>query len=89
MSEQQISLDNRIRLVGAVLATGRWPQQEQELKPHAVHQHAKQTRTFTESFTDHDAVVKADGFLSENDDPTPLFAAALAANWPSGLKRGS
>ena len=83
MSEQQIMVDNRARLVSAVLATGRWPALEQARKPHAAHQHAKQTRAFTEPFADHKAVALADAFLVDHEDPTPLFAAALACEWPT------
>ena len=83
MSDQQIMVDNRARLVSAVLATGRWPTLEQARKPHAAHQHAKQTRVFTEPFAEHKAVVLADAFLADHEDPTPLFAAALACDWPT------
>ena len=83
MSEQQIGVDNRTRLVGAVLATGRWPALEQAQKPHAVHQQAKLTRSFTEPFADHKAVALADAFLATQNDPASLFAAALACSWPT------
>lgn len=56
MSNIQVTLDERIRLVTAVLAASDWPEIEQRDRPHAVHTHSKQTMQHVSSFKGHAAV---------------------------------
>ncbi|MCA9961439.1 MAG: hypothetical protein R3E31_17040 [Chloroflexota bacterium] len=82
MSEVTITIDERGRLVTAVLAASHWPQQEQAELTHAVHPHAKQTRHFVEAFQDHAAVQGVNALLASGTAVDDLFAAAFCCNWP-------
>ena len=83
MSDVSIAIDNRVRLVAAVLAASRWPDHEQTLTPHAVHTHAKMTRQYVSDFATHPAT-QAINTMLENDqlDLADLFGAALRCSWP-------
>lgn len=83
MSELLIELDDRVRLVGAVLAVSHWPQMEQARTPHAVHPQAKLTRQFLADHAHHDAVQAANAALQEGAPVADLFAAALNSQWPT------
>jgi hypothetical protein len=83
VSEVTVSIDNRVRLVAAVLAAGRWPDHEQQLEPHAVHTHAKMTRQYVSDFSSHPAVSTLNELLeSEQLVLTDLFSAVLRCSWP-------
>jgi hypothetical protein len=83
VSEVRVVIDDRGRLVTAVLAAGDWPEREQAQERHAVHPHAKQTRHFVESYGGHPAVQGADARLAQLDgDVTDLFTAAFRCRWP-------
>lgn len=82
MSEIEILLDNRVRLVTAVLAASSWPMEEQAEKTHAVHPHAKQTRQFVQSFTEHEAVEGVNQALLNGVLLEELFSSALRCSWP-------
>ena len=83
MSELLIELDDRVRLVGAVLAASHWPQMEQARTPHAVHPQAKLTRQFLAGHAHHDAVQAANVALQEDAPVADLFVAALNSQWPT------
>jgi hypothetical protein len=74
-----VKIDDRIRLLSAVLALTDWPEREQAEQPHGVHPHAKGTRRFLADFADHAAVQVAQGVLSAGYTPEHLlsFAANL------------
>lgn len=82
MSEVSITIDERGRLITAVLAASNWPEQEQAQQTHAVHPHAKQTRHFVRPFHDHAAVVTANDLLANGVAIDDLFTAALRCQWP-------
>jgi len=82
MSTLTITIDERLRLVTAVLATSNWPAEEQAQLTHAVHPQAKQVRHFVQPFASHPAVNGANEALL-NGVPLPdLFSAALRSTWP-------
>ncbi len=83
MSDVSIAIDNRVRLVAAVLAASRWPDHEQMITPHAVHTHAKMTRQYVSDFANH-AATEAVNTMLENDQLAlvDLFGAALRCSWP-------
>lgn len=56
VSKLWVGLDERGRLVGAVLAASQWPQLEQAQQPHATHAFAKQARQWGQPFAQHPAV---------------------------------
>ena len=83
MSEVAVVLDDRARLVTAVLAAGGWPEREQAQLGHAVHPHAKQTRHQVRDLAGHAAVVGADQMLAAGVPVDDLFTAAMSSAWPS------
>lgn len=85
MSEAAVTIriDERARLVTAILAAGDWPQREQAQLAHAVHPHAKQARQFMRNFSHHPAVQAANEALSSDVAVDDLFTAALRCDWPT------
>jgi hypothetical protein len=83
VSDVSISIDNRVRLVAAVLAASHWPDHEQTQTPHAVHTHAKMTRQYVSDFSAHPAAETVNDLI-ENDrlNLADLFGAALRRSWP-------
>ncbi|MEM7334783.1 MAG: hypothetical protein AAF490_22090, partial [Chloroflexota bacterium] len=77
MSDIQIVLDERIRNATAVLAASNWPAIEQEIKPHAVHPHTKQTRQFVEGQSNHPAVAFVNSGLAEEQAVDALLTALV------------
>lgn len=82
MSTLTISIDERLRLVTAVLAASDWPEEEQKQLPHAVHSQAKQVRQFVQPFRSHPAVKGINEALLNGVELEELFSAALRSTWP-------
>ena len=82
MSEVIVSLDNRARLVTAVLAASHWPKLEQQQTPHAVHPHSKQTAYLVEPAAGHPAVTILNQGLAQDIPLSDYFSAALRCSWP-------
>ena len=78
----EIGLDERIRLVTAVLAASSWPEREQAETTHAVHPHSKQTKQYVASHRNHQAVAGLDNALDAGVSLHDIFAAAVRATWP-------
>ncbi|MBZ0288207.1 MAG: hypothetical protein K8I30_11380, partial [Anaerolineae bacterium] len=51
-----VRLDDRIRLMSALLAATNWPDKSQERQPHGTHAHARATRKYLAEWIKHDAV---------------------------------
>ncbi len=77
-----VTVDERIRLVMALLAASDWPEREQAEQTHAVHIHSKQTRQHVRQFQDHPAVVRLQQLLDGGSSLTELFAAVVRCRWP-------
>ncbi len=82
MSTLTITIDERLRLVTAVLAASSWPAEEQAQLTHAVHPQAKQVRHFVQPFASHPAVSGANEALLNGVPLTDLFSAARRCTWP-------
>lgn len=82
MSTLTVAIDERLRLVTAVLAASNWPVEEQNQLTHAVHPHAKQVRHFVQSYTSHPAANGVDEALLNGVDLADLFSAAFRCAWP-------
>ena len=82
MSDLHVVIDERARLVTAVLAASQWPDIEQAQAPHAVHAHSKQVRQFVAPFKEHPAVAGANAGLARGVDVADFFTAALGCAWP-------
>ena len=82
MSTFGIKIDERLRLVTAVLAVSDWSTDEQDQLTHAVHPQAKQVRQFVAPFSSHPAVKGANEALINGVELADLFSAALRCAWP-------
>ena len=82
MASLTITIDERLRLVTAVLAASNWPPEEQAQLTHAVHAQAKLVRQFVQPFASHPAVNGANEALLNGVSLTDLFSAALRCTWP-------
>lgn len=83
MFEVSVRVDERVRLVAAVLAAGDWPRLEQNNRgAHAVHPQAKAVRRFMREHAQHPAVIAANRYLAEGVSVAELFAVAVRCNWP-------
>lgn len=82
MSILSVAIDDRLRLITAVLAASDWPVEEQNQLTHAVHPHAKQVRQFMHAFASHPAVNGVNEALLNGVDPADLFSAAVRCSWP-------
>lgn len=82
MSTFSVVIDERLRLVTAVLSVSDWPGEEQNQLTHAVHPHAKQVRQFVQPFTSQPAVNGANEALLNGVELADLFSAALRCSWP-------
>lgn len=74
----QVRIDNRVRLMSAVLAATKWPSSEQP-RPH---QHARTTTKRVAEFTHHPAVTGAQVLLDQGAPLEALFTYALKLSWP-------
>lgn len=85
MSESPIGVqvDDRIRLLSAVLALTTWPDQEQALRPHGVHAHARATRTALAEAEHHLAVQTMQEMLESTLTMEAIFSYAAYIEWPS------
>jgi hypothetical protein len=82
MSTFAIKIDERLRLVTAVLAASNWAVEAQKHQTHAVHAQAKQVRYFLQAFGTHPAIQGANEALLNGVDLAELFSAALRCSWP-------
>ncbi|MCB9008957.1 MAG: hypothetical protein H6656_16610 [Ardenticatenaceae bacterium] len=82
MSTLSVTIDERLRLVTAVLSISDWPVDEQKQLTHAVHPQAKQVRQFLPAFSSHPAVNGANEALLNGVALADLFSAALRCTWP-------
>jgi hypothetical protein len=83
MSTISIKIDDRARLVTAVLAASDWPDEEQKQLTHAVHPHAKQTRHFVQKYKYHQAVRGINEALLNGVTLEELFSTAVRCTWPT------
>jgi hypothetical protein len=84
----QVQIDNRIRLLAAILALTTWPEQEQAYKPHGVHAHARATRAALAAVEDHPAVLAMQELLESGLTLDAIFSYAACLNWPGLRIRG-
>lgn len=81
-SSVQVRIDDRIRLLSAVLAATRWPEAEQERKPHGTHAHARGTRKVVAEFTHHPAVHAMQVLLDKGAPLEALYTYVMRLSWP-------
>lgn len=83
MATIQVKIDERVRLVTAVLAASQWPDEEQQKLTHAVHPHAKQVRQFAQRYRHHQAVQGVNEALINGVTLEELFSTAVRCSWPT------
>ncbi len=85
MSEQDVlvKLDDRARLMSAILAATNYPEQTQRIKPHGTHAHARATRKHLANHVAHPAVTATQELLDQNTPLEALFALVMLMEWPS------
>lgn len=85
MSTQQdvtVRLDDRVRLMSAVLAATDWPDKSQERQPHGTHAHSRATRKYLDPHKNHPAVQGMQSLLNQGAPIEAIYTFALQMNWP-------
>ncbi len=78
-----VRLDDRVRLLSAVLAATNYPDKSQERRRHGTHAHARATRKWLIDFMSHPAVHAAQVLLDQGMPLGALFSYALRLSCPS------
>jgi len=78
-----VRLDDRVRLLSAVLAATNYPERSQERRRHGTHAHARATRKWLIDFMSHPAVHAAQVLLDQGTSLTALFNYALRLSFPA------
>lgn len=81
-SDITVKLDDRVRLMSAVLACTRFPEQAQQRKPHGTHAHARATRKQFAELRSHEAVVGMQSLLDRGAPLETIFALGMLLRWP-------
>ncbi|MBN1965782.1 MAG: hypothetical protein JW910_14115 [Anaerolineae bacterium] len=82
MSQIIVRIDDRIRLMSALLAATSWPDDEQQRKPHGTHAHARGTRKRVLLHNKHAAVLILQALLDRGVPLEAVFTYALKLEWP-------
>lgn len=83
-SDVFVKLDDRVRLMSALLAATHYPDREQAGKPHGTHAHARATRKYISAFASHPAVLALQGLFGQGAPLEALFSLALVLRLPDG-----
>src|SRR5258707_186358 len=78
-----IRVDDRVRLMSAVLAATNYPEKSQERKKHGTHLHARGTRKVVAEYTHHPAVSAMQILLDQNIPLASMYSYALRLTWPA------
>ncbi len=79
----QVHIDDRARLMSAVLSATNWAEKEQERKRHRAHAHARNTTKWVNDQTDHPAVKTLQTLLDHNTPLEAIYTYALHLSWPT------
>lgn len=92
MESKQITvkIDDRIRLVSAVLSLTNYPEQSQARKKHGTHPHARGTRRHLHAYADHPCVQQVQQMLNQSVPVSTLFGLVLTPtnNLPDWVPTG-
>lgn len=77
-----VKLDDRARLLSAVLAVTSFPEQAQRLKPHGTHAHARATRKQLQAYSQHPAVQATQHMLDQKTPLEAIYALVMLLRWP-------
>src|SRR5579871_4006036 len=78
-----IRVDDRVRLISAVLAATNYPDKSQERKKHGTHLHARGTRKTVMEFNHHPAVSAMQVLLDQSVPLASIYNYALRLAWPA------
>ncbi len=78
-----IRVDNRTRLMSAVLAATNYPDKSQERQKHGIPLHARGTRKLIADYAHHPAVNALQVLLDQNVPLSSIFSYALRLSWPN------
>jgi hypothetical protein len=81
-SDVTVRLDDRIRLMSALLAATNWPDKSQEKQPHGTHLHARATRKYLADHLAHPAVQSLQNLLDQGAPLEAIFTFGLCLSWP-------
>jgi hypothetical protein len=77
-----VRVDDRVRLMSAVLSATNYPEKSQERKKHGTHLHARGTRKHVADQLQHPAVSAMQVLLDQNIPLASIFSYALRLTWP-------
>ena len=80
-----VRLDDNLRLAGALLAAGTWPEWEQKQKPYKPHRVAEGARKYFAPYRMHPAVLRAQALAGNGEGVPELLGQALESAWPGSL----
>jgi hypothetical protein len=81
----EVCLEDRLRLAGALLAAGEWPEVEQKLKPYKPHRVAESARKYFSTARAHPAVLAAQALAGQGEGLGGLFTHFLQGDAPESL----
>lgn len=81
-SDVIVKLDDRMRLISAVLACTRFPEEAQRRKPHGTHAHARATSKRFNELRTHEAVVGMQTLLDRGTPLEAIFSLGMLLRWP-------
>ncbi len=77
-----VKIDDRVRLMSALLAATRYPELSQQKKPHGTHAHARATKKYLMPQSAHAAAATLQTLLDQNAPMEAIFALALVLRPP-------
>lgn len=84
MTDVSVKLDDRVRLMSAVLSVTTYPDQVQAARPHGTHLHARATRKRLMPFAKHEAVQTMQSLLEQGAPLEAMYMLALLLHLPDG-----
>jgi hypothetical protein len=78
-----VRVDDRVRLLSAVLSATNYPDKSQERKKHGTHLHARGTRKVVSEHSHHPAVHAMQVLLDQNVPLSSIFNYGLRLTWPA------
>lgn len=77
-----VRVDDRVRLMSALLSVTTWPETEQTRKRHRAHVHARTTTRHIGALREHDAVKTLQTLLDKGTPLEAVYTYALNLSWP-------
>lgn len=79
----QVRIDDRVRLISAVLAGTDWPEKAHQRKGHRPHAHARATQKWVAEYKSHPAITAAQSLLDKKAPLEAFYAYILKLPFPS------